>query len=199
MKTCTQCNQTKELSDFYIVNKRDDKIYYQNVCKTCNNQNRLEYQRNYRNNHKAELLNKRRDYYATRMNNIEIREQVNDTQRNRYPRYTAKRLLRNAQIRALKLGLQCTITLDDIQIPEYCPLLNIKLTTGTKEDYTSSPSLDRIDNSLGYTPSNIRVISSLANTMKSNATREQLLTFAANITRYLQTEDIVRPTENSNL
>ena len=198
MKTCTQCNTNKELSNFYIVNKRDDKVYYQSVCKKCTNQNRLTYQRNYRLIHKDALLPTRREYYRQHLQDNLVRNHVNETQRLRYGRYTAKRLLRNAQVRATKLNIACTITLDDIHIPELCPLLNIPLFTGTKEDYNNSPSLDRVDNSLGYIPSNIRVISSLANTMKNSATKEQLITFASNITQYLQAEDIVRSMENDN-
>lgn len=85
-----------------------------------------------------------------------------------------------AKNRALKKNLEFTITKEDIVIPEYCPILKKKLiyagSSHSNKDY--SPSLDRIDPSKGYTPENIWVISNKANTMKSNASIEELKTFA---------------------
>jgi hypothetical protein len=42
-----------------------------------------------------------------------------------------------------------------------------------------SPSLDRVDNSKGYTKDNVWVISQLANKMKNNASLDQLRCFAS--------------------
>jgi hypothetical protein len=56
--------------------------------------------------------------------------------------------------------------------------------------------LDKIIPELGYVKGNVRIISTLANTMKSNATKDQLLTFAKNIESYMNGEDIVQTTEN---
>lgn len=94
-----------------------------------------------------------------------------------------KRLLWAARRRAKDKGIEFSIVEDDIIIPIYCPLLGIKLevhaTRGGSRRYVMS--LDRIDNSKGYTKDNIWVISHLANTMKSDASAEMLLRFAKEI------------------
>lgn len=87
-------------------------------------------------------------------------------------------LFRWARYRASQSGIEFSITQDDIHIPMYCPILDIKLEVGTKVSKTSSPTLDRIDNDKGYVKGNIWVISNLANMMKSQATIEQLLRFS---------------------
>lgn len=89
-----------------------------------------------------------------------------------------------AKTRAEKRGIEFNIGEEDIIIPDVCPLLNIPLSFGTKEDYNNSPSLDRIDNTKGYIKGNIWVISKKANTMKNSASLEELQTFCANILRY---------------
>lgn len=62
-----------------------------------------------------------------------------------------------------------------------------------------TPSLDRINPNLGYVPGNIRIISNLANMMKSSANLEQLKKFYKNIWKYMgvEKEDIVRTIENN--
>lgn len=57
-----------------------------------------------------------------------------------------------------------------------CPVMGTVFRQG--EPRTDSPSLDRIDSSLGYVPGNIQVISDLANKMKQNASEEQMVKFA---------------------
>ena len=86
-----------------------------------------------------------------------------------------KRLLCRAKKRAKDFGLEFSITLDDIKIPEFCPVFGTKLVNN--EGYANrhnSMSLDRIDSSKGYTPDNICVISNRANSLKGNATIEDL-------------------------
>lgn len=68
---------------------------------------------------------------------------------------------------AKKRGLEFSITKEDIKFPEVCPIFGIKF------DYDSpkyTPSLDRVDNTKGYVPGNVRVISKLANTIKRDLT-----------------------------
>jgi hypothetical protein len=80
----------------------------------------------------------------------------------------------NKRVKAL--GLVSDVELDDIVIPEVCPVLGMKLESGEGRGchLPSSPSLDRIDPSKGYRRGNIRVISYRANQLKSNATLEEL-------------------------
>ena len=85
-----------------------------------------------------------------------------------------------AKQRCKTSGLEFSISVDDIVIPDVCPILGIQLNmnSGKPGAYKNSPSLDRIDNSKGYTPDNIQVISQLANAMKGAASDEELLAFA---------------------
>jgi hypothetical protein len=81
---------------------------------------------------------------------------------------------RNARNRAKEKGLEFSITLDDIVIPEFCPVLGIKLEKGNGPFKDASPSLDRLDNVKGYVKGNIAVISWRANRLKSDATIEEI-------------------------
>jgi hypothetical protein len=89
-----------------------------------------------------------------------------------------KKLLKSSKHNAKVRGLEHTITENDIVIPEYCPYLGVKLSTTV--NHRHCVSIDRIDSSLGYVPSNVEVISKLANRMKSDATKEELLAFCNN-------------------
>jgi hypothetical protein len=90
-----------------------------------------------------------------------------------------------ARARATRDSREFTISERDIQIPEFCPVLGMKLVIGrnnnTQKD--DSPSIDRIDSTRGYTPDNIKVISYRANTLKNNATLQELLAIVAYMQR----------------
>ena len=84
-------------------------------------------------------------------------------------------MFRNAKGRAKRKCLPFTLLLSDITIPEYCPVLGIKLSRENHVGYASnSPSLDKLVPTLGYTKSNSRVISNRANSLKNNATLAEL-------------------------
>lgn len=112
--------------------------------------------------------------------------------------YKAK-IWKNAKNRALSKGIPFDIEIDDIIIPDVCPLLGTPLIRGDHKRWEhpeNTISIDKIIPEKGYIKGNVRIISSLANTMKNNATKEQLLTFAKNIIPYINGEDIVQTTEN---
>jgi hypothetical protein len=87
-------------------------------------------------------------------------------------------LLESAQNRARIKNIDISITKKDIIVPDYCPILGLKLEKSKNIMSDNSPSLDRINPKLGYVKNNIQVISNKANTMKNNATYEELLLFA---------------------
>ena len=94
------------------------------------------------------------------------------------PRY---KMYHNAKNRAKRKGIPFTISMEDIQVPETCPYLGIKIDcfTGDKTSH-HNPSLDQIIPGKGYTPDNIQVISSRANWLKGDATLQELKTLVEN-------------------
>lgn len=98
-------------------------------------------------------------------------------------------MIRNAKTRAKERGLPCTVKVEDIVVPEFCPVLGVKLEFHTGRVQANSPTLDRKDNSFGYTPENVWVISQKANAMKNNATADDLRVFAEWIRSEYGTEE----------
>jgi len=84
-------------------------------------------------------------------------------------------LLSKAKERAKKKNIPFDITADDFIVPERCPILGTKLKSGDRKVCNTSPTIDRIRPELGYVKGNIQVVSYRANTLKSNATIEELL------------------------
>lgn len=82
------------------------------------------------------------------------------------------RLWRNAKERARITGVPFTISVSDVQrvLSRSCPVFGKSWGPGRW-----SASLDRLRPSLGYTPSNIAVISMRANAIKSDATAQEVL------------------------
>lgn len=83
-------------------------------------------------------------------------------------------LVNRAHNRAKKKGVPFNLTIHDFEIPDTCPVLNIPMFIGDGKVGPNSPSLDRIDPSLGYTKDNVAVISHRANTIKNDANLEEL-------------------------
>jgi hypothetical protein len=83
---------------------------------------------------------------------------------------------------AIKNGIPFSISLEYmISIaPDNCPVFNEPLLwakrTGKARPF--SPSIDKIDPNLGYVEGNVQWLSCLANAMKQNATKKQLLKFS---------------------
>jgi hypothetical protein len=82
-------------------------------------------------------------------------------------------LLEGAKRRAKRLGIPCTLELQDIVVPSHCPILGLELRPAKGAADCQSPTLDRIRPGCqsGYSKKNTRVISMRANTLKSDLER----------------------------
>lgn len=150
--------------DWYEKNKEQVKekarqYYYDNKEKV------LENVKNYRDANRPLIQQKGKEYYRRKLKN---------------------RLLNAARARARKYGYEFDLTLDDIIMPKYCPLLGIEMfvTESRKGKKHSSFSLDRIDSSKGYIKGNVWVISMMANSMKSDSNYEDFKKMADNWKQY---------------
>jgi len=82
-----------------------------------------------------------------------------------------KRIFNRIKSRASRKNIEFNLELSDIIIPEKCPVYNhIFIYNDTDWTY----SVDRIDNSKGYTKENIQIISNKANRLKNNASVEDI-------------------------
>lgn len=110
---------------------------------------------------------------------------INDTNLETKQKYLYKKLKHKTyQNTYLKKGKFVDIKPENIIVNEYCPFLGVKIDYRTLPSHTminNSHSFDRIVNSKGYVNGNVWIISRLANTIKNEATDEQLRTFCKNI------------------
>lgn len=88
-------------------------------------------------------------------------------------------LLISAKARARRKGINFNLNFADIDVPEYCPILGIKLdkTWGgveqTNKQRANKCSLDRIDSKKGYIKGNVIVISYRANMIKGDGSADE--------------------------
>jgi hypothetical protein len=84
--------------------------------------------------------------------------------------------LKASKERATRKNLEHTLTLEELTSlypkDNLCPIFGIELQWGFPKD--TSPSLDRIDSTKGYTFDNCQLISNKANRIKSDATPTEL-------------------------
>lgn len=152
----------------------------QKIWRKANPEKLREYKRrNYYKNKDIVLAEKKRYYSLHRIACLNRSKLHREANREKY-------IWMDARKRAKLNNIPFLIEIKDIIIPEFCPLLGVKIKTESgvgQQD--NSPALDRIDNALGYIPGNIKIISHLANRMKNSASKKELLIFSQNINKYL--------------
>lgn len=83
-------------------------------------------------------------------------------------------MVENARKRAKRLHIEFDLKPEDLDYPETCPVLDIKLVPNLGAGRDNSYSLDKTDPNKGYVKSNVSVMSMRANRLKSNAKPEEL-------------------------
>lgn len=89
-----------------------------------------------------------------------------------------------AKSRAKKKNIYFNLDIEDIHIPEKCPVFNEKFIYG---DHNWTPSIDRINPNLGYVKGNVIIVSNKANVIKNNACPDDIIVvgeFYKNISSY---------------
>lgn len=149
------------------------KQHYQANKEKYNETSRLYYSEN---KEKIALWNK--TYHLENKNIIEAQRQRS---RQENP---IRHMLYKTKQRAKEKGLEYNLTEDSFkELPIYCPVLNILLSyNNTKQAYDNSASIDRFDNTKGYTIGNVYIVSHRANTLKRDGTLEEF----KNIVMYLE-------------
>ena len=166
-KSCCQCGLTKTAKEFPRARQLPSGLY--SWCKSCVKEKRESYNINENVSEKRKKRRKEDPIWRDK-----IAQQKKDSRLRNFPVH----MWRSARTKAKNKGMEFSIIVEDIIIPEMCPILQVPLVFGTKDHYEFSPSLDRKDNTKGYIPGNIVVMSKKANTMKNCATKEELVLFA---------------------
>jgi hypothetical protein len=179
VKTCTICKQDLPLDQFHA--KRSSRDGHRGNCKACRRQETMLRYREWR----ERILEQNKVYSATPRGRIVAhkaktayaernREATNAKQRLYRRTDTVPWMLYNARLKSKRRGWDCDLTMDDIILPDRCPVLGIPLMIGDGKMTQNSPSLDRIDNAKGYVKGNVIVVSLRANAIKNDATVEEL-------------------------
>ena len=165
-KVCNSCKQEKLSSEFTKNKAAPDGLQYK--CRACD----IEYQTKRRVENYQDGLEYSRTYQRNRRQNFDYRLQM---------------LINASKQRAKDKNREHTITVEDVKsiYPKdgCCPIFGMKLEFNNAGFRETSPSIDRIDSTKGYTPNNIQIISWKANRIKGYASTQEIEMLLAYLTQ----------------
>jgi len=162
MKKCRVCGEEKSLEFFSKDTAKKDGL--RSLCKPCDVKKVTANQ--------AKNMDRTKQRRAERYQNN--KEKMISQQQARYIKYLERHLVYAAKQRAKRFNVPFNLKEEDIVIPEYCPILGIKLQPRSIDsNRDGSPSIDRVRPELGYFKDNVVVMSYRANRIKNNGTAEE--------------------------
>lgn len=176
-KCVGSCGKEKELSEFNF--NKHSKDGHAARCRECN----VEYFRAYAIKNKDKLANNSKIWRAENSDLLKEKakqfrannpEKVKNRKKQSRIRNIQQAILTSCRNTAKAKNIAFTLKKEDIIIPEKCPVFGIKLKFNNNHPNESSPSVDRIDNNVGYTKENIIIVSWKANRLKRDSTFEEM-------------------------
>lgn len=164
VKVCSTCKTEKSLEDFEF---RADRNSHRGICRQCIAIRRKKYV----NDNRPRMQKMWSRYYNA--NKERCKKSVSISRRKHRESNPAKYMWMHIRHKCRKLNIPFNIEISDIIIPEFCPVLGIKLEMGNTKGQDNSPSIDRMIPSLGYVKGNITIMSKRANTIKNDGTLEE--------------------------
>ncbi len=182
-KKCNRCQQIMPITQFYPRRSREAGISaFHRFCKDCckitkhdagySEQSKI-WHKEYYVEHLPEIKTRIKEY----LQRPEIIKMVREKSKIYREKNIELLMLRAAHDRCRKKHLKFNLQIEDIKVPDFCPVLGIPLligSTGFGGPTDNSPSLDRINNNLGYEKGNIIVVSNKVNRIKASYTADDI-------------------------
>lgn len=188
-KSCSRCKLDLDLSFFGKNKTKHDGL--QCYCKSCSREILAAHYEKHGGRHinpETAKIYRARTYLRNKDKILEKTKEWAENNKDKVSKYKKKwsdnnyllRKLRQAEKRAKDKGLNFNLTMEDLVLTEKCPILGIPLLQVKDDNYNlrNAPSLDKIIPHLGYVKGNVQIISNKANTMKNDASIDELLLFA---------------------
>lgn len=157
-RKCRVCNNIRSIKSFTKKKEKNDLYYIAYKCNNCQYKTKLEKYGN------------RVDLYTATQRNKEL-----NTIEGR-ARLLRNRCKQRAKVRNMEYSLTINKVIELLR-PLKCKITNIKLELGEFNYNPYAPSIDRIDNSLGYTDDNIQIVCVIYNFCKNEFTDKQVKKF----------------------
>ena len=178
-RKCIECGQEKEIDKF--LKSENLKM----CCRTCRKSfyDKTFYNKNSEIKKKKvkDYQEKNKEFYDSYRKEYSKNYQNSGAEKQYRKKIFLERMLYRAELRSVKKNWEFNLTLDYLkqlwdECDGMCEVLKIKMipVNGKGGKLWECPSLDRIDSTKGYIKGNVKIISYRANTLKSNATLDEI-------------------------